>query len=64
MEFVSCPTCHAPAEVEPRAVLGSTSGPVAHVKVICVRRHWYLMPRDMLDPPVTADAAPSMTRTT
>ena len=48
MEIVDCPGCGAPAEVEPWGALGSTGGPVAHVKTLCVRRHWYLLPRDVL----------------
>jgi hypothetical protein len=48
MEIVDCPKCGAPAEAEPWALLGSTSGPVEHVKTLCVRRHWCLMPREML----------------
>lgn len=47
MEIVDCPTCGAPAEAESWSI-GSAAGPVAHVKLLCVRRHWYLMPREML----------------
>jgi hypothetical protein len=50
VEIVSCPTCAAPAEIEERGALVGTDGPVQHVKVTCVRRHWFLMPRDMLEP--------------
>ncbi|MGZ4595422.1 MAG: hypothetical protein ACXV3V_00725 [Actinomycetes bacterium] len=49
MEIVDCPTCGAPAEVEAWSTLGSTSGPVEHVRIRCLRRHIYLLPRDMLD---------------
>jgi hypothetical protein len=48
MDIVNCPTCGAPAEVERSSTLPSTSGPLAHVKVLCVNRHWYLMPWDSL----------------
>lgn len=44
MDFTSCPECEAPAEVEWRAVLESTDGPVEHVKVRCVQAHWFLLP--------------------
>lgn len=44
MDFTSCPECEALAEVEWRAVLESTDGPVEHAKVRCVRGHWFLLP--------------------
>lgn len=44
LDLTSCPTCGAAAEVPWRAVARSTDGPIEHVKVLCVRRHWYLMP--------------------
>ena len=44
MELTVCPECTEPAEVEWRAVLESTDGPVEHAKVLCVRRHWFLLP--------------------
>jgi hypothetical protein len=57
MEILSCPECGAPAEIEPRGSCPSTDGPVAMVAVLCARRHWFLMPRDLLDPVmVEADA--------
>lgn len=39
-----CPQCGALAEVEWRAVLDSTGGPVEHAKVLCSQRHWFLLP--------------------
>ena len=54
MEILSCPECGAPAEIEPRGSCASTDGPVALVAVLCARRHWFLMPRDMLDPVMVA----------
>lgn len=47
-EIVECPTCSAPAEVRPWSELPSTSGIVAHVTVLCMRKHRYLLPRDLL----------------
>jgi hypothetical protein len=60
MEIVSCPECGVPAEIDPRGMFGG----VAHVRVTCVRQHWFLMSRDMLDPPVAVEAAPFAARTT
>jgi hypothetical protein len=44
MELSVCPECGEPAEIQWRAVLESTGGPVEHAKVLCVRRHWFLLP--------------------
>jgi hypothetical protein len=46
--MIGCPECGAPAEVEPEGRLGSTSGPVAIVRVRCAERHWFLMAEDGL----------------
>ena len=46
---VSCPDCGQPAWVEWRDVVNSTSGPVVHVKVRCLDRHWFLMPESSLE---------------
>jgi hypothetical protein len=56
IDLTSCPSCGAPAEVQWRTVAGGTGGPVEHVKVSCVRRHWYLLPAAWLPtaPPVTS----------
>ena len=43
MDTTTCPECGAPAEVTDRGVLESTDGPVEHVKLVCVRRHWFLL---------------------
>ena len=43
LELVECPECAAPAEVVDRFELPSTSGPIAHVKLRCLHRHWFLM---------------------
>jgi len=50
MEIIGCPTCGAPAELDVWAVHGSSRGRVEHVRILCVRRHWALMPRDLLVP--------------
>jgi hypothetical protein len=44
METTACPECDELAEVQWRAVLDSTDGPVEHAKILCVRRHWFLLP--------------------
>jgi hypothetical protein len=48
LELLSCPECHAPAEVEWRDVVDSTDGPVEHVKIRCLHGHWFLMPAERL----------------
>ena len=45
---VACPDCGQPAWVEWRDAVKSTSGPVVHVKVRCLDRHWFLMPEASL----------------
>ncbi|WP_328531376.1 hypothetical protein OG984_09680 [Nocardioides sp. NBC_00368] len=44
LDLTLCPDCGAPAEVEWRAVMESTDGPVEHARVRCLRGHWYLLP--------------------
>ncbi|MEP6651409.1 MAG: hypothetical protein ABJA74_16080 [Lapillicoccus sp.] len=48
VSVVYCPGCGMPAWVEWREDVSSTSGAVAHVKVRCFARHWFLMPEDRL----------------
>ena len=48
MDTTTCPECGATAEVTDRWALESTGGPMEHVKIQCVRRHWFLMPTAML----------------
>lgn len=50
--LVDCPTCGLPAEITDRFTLAGAPAPVEHVKVLCVRRHWYTLPVDMF--PVSA----------
>jgi hypothetical protein len=42
-----CPTCGLPAEITDRFTLGGAPEPVAHVKLVCVMRHWFTIPVDM-----------------
>lgn len=44
MDLVVCPECAAPAEVVDRFMVPSTNGPLEHVKVHCLSRHWFLLP--------------------
>ena len=44
MDLTVCPECDELAEVQWRAVMESTDGPVEHAKVVCVQRHWFLLP--------------------
>jgi hypothetical protein len=39
-ESIPCPQCGAPAEITERFRLGSTAGPVEHLKIGCVNHHW------------------------
>ena len=48
LDLVVCPECAAPAEVVDRFALPSTEGPVEHVKVQCLSRHWFLLPEAAL----------------
>jgi hypothetical protein len=49
MDATTCPDCGAPAEVTDRFALESTDGPMEHVRVVCVRRHWFLLATASLD---------------
>jgi hypothetical protein len=44
MDLTVCPECAQVAEIEWRTVMESTDGPVEHAKVLCVQRHWFLLP--------------------
>jgi hypothetical protein len=44
VDLTVCPECGAHAEIRWRAVLESTDGPIEHAKVLCIRRHWFLLP--------------------
>lgn len=64
MDTTTCPECGAPAEITFRTALESTGGPMEHVKLQCVRRHWFLMPTALLatrqppwPPPMTRQQA-------
>jgi hypothetical protein len=43
IEMTTCPECGSPAEVRSRSVWESTVGPIEHIRIECVARHWFLM---------------------
>ena len=55
LDLQVCPECSAPAEVVDRFALAGTDGPVEHVKVACLARHWFLLPATSLPVVRTAD---------
>jgi hypothetical protein len=48
IDLTTCPECGGAAEVEDRSALFSTDGPMEHVRLRCIRRHWFLMPVALL----------------
>lgn len=48
-DIVACPECSMTAALQWDGRLKSTDGPVDHVRIICVNRHWFLMPADTLN---------------
>ena len=63
--LVECPACGLPAEITDRFTLGGAPGPVEHVKLVCVMRHWFTIPVDMLgaaEPPDSGPAEPGRGR--
>jgi hypothetical protein len=46
--LLDCPTCGMPAEMTDRFVLDGVPTRVEHVKLVCVRGHWYTPPADQL----------------
>jgi hypothetical protein len=46
--LLNCPACGLPAEITDRFVLGGVPTPVEHVKLVCIKGHWYTPPVDQL----------------
>jgi hypothetical protein len=46
MQFTQCPdpACDALAEIIDRFNLPSATGPVEHITVLCLHRHWFMLP--------------------
>ena len=63
MDTTSCPECGAPAEVLWRDVLESTDGPIEHARILCVGRHWFLLPLSKLEQPTSQRPSGSVSRT-
>ncbi len=49
MSRVSCPQCARPAEIIERFTLGSTGGPLDHVKTRCPAGHWFTVREDRVE---------------
>ncbi len=49
LDIVACPECSMTAVLQWIGRLESTDGPVDHVRITCVDRHWFLMPADTLN---------------
>jgi len=54
---VSCPECGRSADVLDRCVLGSTDGPLEHVRILCTAGHYFFMPTAGLAAPVRVGVA-------
>lgn len=54
--LLECPTCGLPAEITDRFTLDGAPAPVKHVKLVCVKRHWYTLPVDQLTESATVAA--------
>jgi hypothetical protein len=48
LDLMACPECSMTAELRWDNRVESTDGPVDHVRITCVNRHWFLMPADSL----------------
>jgi hypothetical protein len=46
--LLDCPACALPAEIVDRFTLDGAPEPVEHVKLSCVRGHWFTLPADGL----------------
>lgn len=53
MDWTTCPdpSCRQPAEIQWRAAVPSTDGPVELAKMLCLNRHSFLLPVAMLAQP-------------
>jgi hypothetical protein len=44
LQLTRCPQCGAVAEISRRIVLPSSDGPIEHLRMRCLDRHWFLLP--------------------
>jgi hypothetical protein len=60
-DTIACPdpACRAPARIVDRWTLGSTAGPVEHVKTACERGHWFTPRVEALHPHPATAASPA-----
>lgn len=49
-DLVACPECSTTAAMQWADRVESTDGPVDHVRITCVNRHWFLMPASRRTP--------------
>jgi hypothetical protein len=45
-DSIPCPQCGAPARITERFWLDSTDGPVEHLKIGCLSKHWFTPPAE------------------
>lgn len=57
--LVECPACGLPAEITDRFVLNGAPAPLEHIKVVCVKRHWFTLPVDLLAAPEPTRSGPA-----
>lgn len=63
LSLTTCPACSAPAEISDRFALESSDGPIEHVRVRCVRRHWFAAPSALLEARSTLEREAGRVRT-
>ena len=63
MDLTTCPQCGNAAEIQSRDVLESTDGPIEHAKVVCIERHWFVLPVAALDTPALRRPDPKRVET-
>lgn len=63
MDLTTCPQCGNAAEIQSRDVLESTDGPIEHAKVVCIDRHWFVLPVSALVTPALHRPEPKRVET-
>jgi hypothetical protein len=56
MDLTVCPECGEVADIQRRAVLEGTDGPIEHAKILCICRHSFLLPVAWLPGPSVTSA--------